>query len=146
MEIVARATVLFAFLFVLTRGVSKRSLADLSPFEMILLIVTGDLIQQGVTQEDMSVTGAVLAISTFGFWVTFLSWITWRWSTGRRIVEGVPIVIVRDGEPIEAALKAERMPVEEVLGAVRQSGLEDLREVQLAVLEVNGKISVIKRR
>ncbi|MEJ7844399.1 MAG: YetF domain-containing protein [Acidimicrobiales bacterium] len=145
MEIVARASVTFLALFLLTRGISKRSLGDLSPFEMILLVTLGDIIQQGITQEDYSVTGSMLAISTFGFWITVLTWITWRSSRGRRIIEGVPLLLVRDGEPIDAALAVERMPLEEVLEAARQNGVEDLADVKLAVLEVNGRISIIKR-
>lgn len=78
MEIVARATVVFFFLFLLTRGLKKRALAEMSPFEMILLVALGDIVQQGVTQEGFSLTGAVLAAGTFGFWVTAMTWGTWR--------------------------------------------------------------------
>jgi uncharacterized membrane protein YcaP (DUF421 family) len=143
MEIVVRATATFAVLFLLTRLISKRSLGDMSPFEMLLLVSLGDIVQQGITQEDMSLTGSLLAISTFGFWITVLTWITWRSDRGRRIVEGVPIVLVRDGRPIDEALAVERLPLDEVLEAARQQGVADLAEVKLAVLEVNGRISII---
>jgi uncharacterized membrane protein YcaP (DUF421 family) len=144
MEIVLRATVTLVVLFVLTRGMSKRSLGDLSPFEMLLLVTIGDIVQQGITQEDMSLTGSILVVSTFGFWITVLTWITWRSDRGRRIIEGVPIVLVRDGVPVDEALAVERMPLDEVLEAARQSGVEDLAKVRLAVLEVNGRISIIQ--
>ena len=144
MEIVARASVIFLVLFLLTRGLSKRALGDMSPFEMILLVTIGDIVQQGVTQEDFSVTGSVLAVSTFGFWIAVFTWITWRSDRGRRIIEGVPIVLVRDGEPIDRALAVEQMPLDAVLEAARQNGVDDLAEIKLAVLEVNGRISIIK--
>ena len=144
MEIVARASITFLFLFLLTRGLSKRSLGDLSPFEMLLLVTLGDIVQQGVTQEDMSVTGSVLAVTTFAFWISVLTWITWRSDRGRRLIEGVPIVLVRDGQPIDAALAVEKMPLDEVLEAARQNGVDDLADVKFAVLEVNGRISIIK--
>lgn len=144
MEIVIRATVTFALLFLLTRGLSKRTLGDMSPFEMILLVTIGDLVQQGVTQEDYSLTGSSLAVATMAFWIMVLTYVTWRWDRGRRIVEGVPIVIVRDGQPVDAALAMERIPMAELLEAARQSGVEDLAGIRLAVLEVNGRISVIK--
>jgi uncharacterized membrane protein YcaP (DUF421 family) len=144
MEIVLRATVTLVVLFVLTRGVSKRSLGDMSPFEMLLLVTMGDIVQQGITQEDMSLTGSVLVIGTFGFWITVLTWITWRSERGRRIIEGVPIVLVRDGVPVDQALAVERMPLDEVLEAARQNGVDDLADVRLAVLEVNGRISIIQ--
>jgi uncharacterized membrane protein YcaP (DUF421 family) len=145
MEIVARATITLLVLFLLTRGLTKRSLSDMSPFEMILLVTIGDVVQQGITQEDMSITGAVLVISTIGFWVTLLGWLTWRFDKARRIVEGVPLVLVRDGTPVDDALAAERMPLAEVMEAARQEGVDDLDDVRLAVLEVNGRISIIPR-
>jgi uncharacterized membrane protein YcaP (DUF421 family) len=144
MEIVLRATVTLVVLFVLTRGLSKRSLGDLSPFEMLLLVTIGDIVQQGITQEDMSLTGSILVVSTFGFWIMVLTWVTWRSARGRRIIEGVPIVLVRDGVPVDEALAVERMPLDEVLEAARQNGVDDLAEVRLAVLEVNGRISIIQ--
>jgi uncharacterized membrane protein YcaP (DUF421 family) len=144
-EIVARTTALLLVLFVLTRVMSKRTLGDLSPFELILLVVLGDIVQQGVTQEDMSVTGAVLAISTFGFWISVLTWITWRFDRARQLIQGVPIVLVRDGRPIDEAFAVERLPIDEVMEAARQNGVEHLDDVQLAVLEANGRISIVKR-
>src|SRR3546814_13994467 len=87
MEIVVRATIIFVFLLILTRGLKRRTLADMAPFEMILLVVVGDIVQQGVTQEDFSLTGAVLAASTFGFWVTVLSYASWRWAPVGRAID-----------------------------------------------------------
>jgi uncharacterized membrane protein YcaP (DUF421 family) len=144
MEIVARASVVFLGLFLLTRGLRKRALGDLAPFEMLLLVVLGDIIQQGVTQEDYSVTGALLAVSTFGFWVTVMTWASWRYGRVRRIVDGVPIVLVHEGHPIESAMRLERMPLEEILEAARQHGIDDLARIRLAVLEPSGKISIIR--
>lgn len=144
MEIVLRASIVFLFVFLLTRGLKKRALAELSPFEMLLLVTLGDIIQQGITQEDQSITGALLAASTFGFWITLLTWVTWRSKRVRSVVEGVPIVLVQDGEPIEAALRLEHMPLDEVLEAARNKGVASLAEIRLAILEVSGKISIIK--
>src|ERR1044071_6657678 len=100
MEIVARASVVFWLVFLLTRGLKRRSLADLAPFEMVLLVVLGDIIQQGVMQQDYSVTGAVLALASFSFWIPLVPFLSWRWSNPRRFLEGVPIVLVADGKPI----------------------------------------------
>jgi uncharacterized membrane protein YcaP (DUF421 family) len=144
MEIVVRATIVFVFLFVLTRGMKRRVLADMAPFEMILLFVFGDIVQQGVTQEDFSLTGAVLAASTFAFWVSVLSYLTWRSRTVANVLDGVPLVIVQDGQPIDRALAVERLPLEEVLEAARQQGIDGLASVRLAVLEPSGRISFIQ--
>lgn len=145
MEIVARASITFLLVFLLTRGLRKRALSDMTPFEMILLVTLGDIIQQGVTQEDYSLTGSALAISTFGFWIMVLTWASWRSERVRKIVEGVPIILVRDGRPVDAALRMEQMPLEEIMEAARQEGVADLAEVRFAILEVSGRISIIKR-
>ena len=144
MEIIARATVIYFFLWLLTRGIKKRALADLAPFEMILLVTLGDIVQQGITQEDFSLTGAILAASTFGFWVTVFTYVSWRSDRARRAIEGVPLVIVRDGEPVQEALRLERLPMAEVLEAARSQGVAELSGVRLAVLEPSGSISIIK--
>lgn len=144
MEIIVRATIIYALLFLLMRGTRKRALADLSPFEMILLVTLGDIVQQGITQEDYSVTGAVLAIGTFGFWVTVMAWLSYRSPRARRAIEGVPLVIVEHGKVVDASLRVEQMPVEEVLEAARQQGIDDLTRVRLGVLETSGRMSFIK--
>lgn len=145
MEIIARATIVFAFLLLLTRGMKRRALADMAPFELLLLVMIGDIVQQGITQEDYSLTGAVLAASTIAFWVTVLSYLSWRSRRLGRIIDGTPTVIVLDGKPIEATLRLERLPIDELLEAARQAGISTLSQVKLGVLEPSGKISFIRR-
>jgi uncharacterized membrane protein YcaP (DUF421 family) len=141
---VIRASVIFFFMFVLTRGMKRRALGDMAPFEMLLLVTIGDFVQQGVTQEDMSVTGAVLAVSTFAFWISVFTYASWKSKRLNTVISGVPLIIVRDGEPIDRALAIEQLPLDEVREAARQEGIEDLADVKLAVLETSGRISFIK--
>jgi uncharacterized membrane protein YcaP (DUF421 family) len=144
MEIILRSTVTFAFLFLLTRGLKRRALADLAPFELILLVTVGDLVQQGVTEEDYSLTGSLLAVSTIAFWVSVLTYVTWRWGRARKLIDGQPLIILRDGEPVDEALALEHLPIEEVREAARQAGIGDLSDVRVAILEPSGKISFLK--
>ena len=144
MEIILRATIIFAFIFLLTRGMKRRSLAELSPFELILAVTLGDIVQQGVTQEDQSITGAMIAASTFAFWVTVLTWASWRSKRLRKVIDGVPVILVMDGVPVEQALRLEQMPIDEVLEAARQNGVDRMDDIRLAILEVSGRISIIK--
>ena len=144
MEIVLRATVVYGVLFLLFRGTRKRALAELSPFEMIMLVTVGDIVQQAVTQEDYSVTGSVLAVGTFGFWITAMTWLSYRSARARRAIEGVPLVIVEEGELVQASLRIEQLPAEEVFEAARQQGIDDLARVRLGVLETSGRMSFIK--
>jgi uncharacterized membrane protein YcaP (DUF421 family) len=143
MDIVLRAAIIFLFVFVLTRVLGRRELNSLEPFDLILLVVTGDLIQQGVTQSDYSITGALLAITTIGLLTLTLSYVSYRVRRLRPVLEGEPIIIVQDGDPVERNLKRQRLTVEEVEAEARQAQIPDLSRVRWAVLETDGKISFI---
>jgi uncharacterized membrane protein YcaP (DUF421 family) len=143
MEIVIRATVVYALMFLLMRGLRRRALAEMTPFEMILLVSFGDIVQQAVTQEDYSITGAALAMGTFAFWISVMTWGSWRFGRVRRALEGVPLVVVEEGKPVDRTLEVEQMPLDEVEEAARQQGIDDLSKVRLGVLEPSGKLSFI---
>jgi uncharacterized membrane protein YcaP (DUF421 family) len=145
MDIVARAVVVFAFLLVLTRIIGRRELSSLQPFDLILLIILGDAVQQGLTQDDYSLTGALLAVGTIAVLQVFVSWIGYRFPGTRSVLEGTPIVVVDDGELIERNLKRERLDPAEIAEQARLQGIAHLSEVRWAVLETNGQISFIKR-
>jgi uncharacterized membrane protein YcaP (DUF421 family) len=145
MDIVIRAAVIFLFVFVLTRALGRRELNSLEPFDLILLVVTGDLIQQGVTQSDYSLTGALLAITTIGLLTVALSFLSFRVRRLRPILEGEPLILVEDGQPIERNLRRERISVEEIQAEARLAQIPDLSTVRWAVLETDGKISFIQR-
>lgn len=144
MDIVIRAALMFVFLFALLRLMGKRELGQMTPFELVVIIVMGDLIQQAVTQVDTSLTGAVLAVSTFAFLGVLLSWITWRFPSTQRVLEGEPRVIVRHGTIDRAALARDRMTVDEVEAEMRMAGIASLSMVAWAILETTGKISFIR--
>ena len=143
MDIVLRAGIAFLFVFFLTRVIGRRELSSMEPFDLILLIVLGDLIQQGITQSDYSVTGLVLAATTMGLLTVFFSYLSFKFPRLRPVLDGEPIVIVHDGEPIWGNLRRERLTVEEVMAEARQQQIESLEKVKWAVLETSGKISFI---
>jgi uncharacterized membrane protein YcaP (DUF421 family) len=143
MDIVIRASAIFIFLFVLLRLMGKRELAELAPFELVMLIVMGDLIQQGVTQNDFSVTGAILAIATFAFWSLTLNWLTFKSKRAEKLIDGEPAIVVHDGAFVEAALDRNRLTRGEVESEMRLAGIAHIDQVAWAVLETNGKISFI---
>ena len=144
MQIVVRAAVMYLFIWFITRSMGKKELSNLSVFEMILLIVTGDLIQQGVMQEDNSMTGAGLAIATLALFVVAFSYSSYRWGRARPALEGVPVIILRDGIPLDHVMTLERLSLDEVKEAARQHGIADLAEVDLGILEADGKFSFLK--
>ena len=145
MDIVLRATAMFAFLYVLIRLLGKRELGQMTPFELVLLIVMGDLIQQGVTHNDFSLTGGLLAICTFAFWALVLSWTTYLFPKAKDLLDGAPRVIVRDGELIAENMRRDRLTRAEILSEMRLAGIGRLSEVAWAILEPQGKISFIAK-
>jgi uncharacterized membrane protein YcaP (DUF421 family) len=145
MDIALRAAVAFAFIFLLTRVVGRRELSSMEPFDLILLIVLGDLIQQGVTQSDYSVTGLFVAAGTMALLTVVVSYMSFRFPRLRPLLEGEPIVIVRDGKPIDANLKRERVTLDEVMAEARRQQIASLDEVKWAVLETGGQISFITK-
>src|ERR1700751_2585234 len=145
MDIVLRAAVAFVFIFVLTRAVGRRELSSLEPFDLILLVTIGDLIQQGVTQNDFSLTGLMLAVGTIAILTVMFSWAGWRFPRLRPVLEGTPVIIVQEGQPVLANLKLERMTVEEILPEARHEQIESLDKIKWAVLETSGKISFIEK-
>jgi uncharacterized membrane protein YcaP (DUF421 family) len=145
MDIVIRAAIIFAFVFLLTRLLGRRELNSLEPFDLILLIVTGDLVQQGVTQNDQSLTGAMLAISTIGLLTVALSYASFRFKRMRPILNGEPIVLVEDGELIEPNLRRQRLTREEIGAEARLEGISSIEDVRWAILETNGQISFVTK-
>ena len=129
MQIVVRAAVMYFFVWFLTRALGKKEMSQLSIFEMILAVTIGDLIQQGVTQEDMSLTGAMLAVGTIGMLILLFSVISHRSPKARGPIEGVPIIVVRDGKPVDRAMGYERLSLDEVKDAARAQGIVDLGQV-----------------
>jgi uncharacterized membrane protein YcaP (DUF421 family) len=145
MEIVVRTVVIFFFVLLLTRAMGKKELSELTAFELILLVTIGDLVQQGVTQEDQSLTGAILAVGTLGLLIVSLSYLSYRWRPVRRIIRGLAVVVVRDGRPLQDAMKIERLTVDDIIESAREQGIDDLGKIRLAVLEPDGKFSFIRR-
>ena len=145
MDIVVRAFFAFLFIFLLTRLIGRRELSTLQPFDLLLLVVVGDLLQQGVTQNDLSFTGLVLAVGMFGLLTLAMSYAGWRFPRVRPLLEPEPLILVEDGKVIEKNLRKERITPEEVAGEARLQQITSLEDVQWALLESGGRISFIPK-
>jgi uncharacterized membrane protein YcaP (DUF421 family) len=141
MDIVYRAAVIYFFLWFVTRIIGKRELGSMSAFELIVLVTMGDLIQQGTTQEDFSVTGAMLAVGTFASLMILFSWLSFRFRRTRAVIEGMPVVVVSHGEMRKDVMSYERVDRDELFEALREQGIDDLAKVRFGVLEPDGKFS-----
>jgi uncharacterized membrane protein YcaP (DUF421 family) len=146
MDVVIRAVVAFVFMVVLLRVVGRRELSSLEPFDLVLLIVMGDLIQQGVTQSDYSFTGLLLSVGTFAALTVALSFLGYRFPRLRPVLEAGPMIIVQDGKLIEKNLRKERIAPEEVAGEARQQQIASIEDIAWGVLEGSGKMSFIPKK
>jgi uncharacterized membrane protein YcaP (DUF421 family) len=146
MDIVLRALVAYLFILFLMRVVGRRELSSMEPSDVILLVVIGDLVQNGVTQNDDSVTGIVLAAGTIGLLATGTAFMTYRSRRIRSVIEGEPVILVQDGRPIDRNLRNERLTMDELMEQARLQQIESLDEVKWAVLETNGSISFIEKQ
>jgi len=146
MDIVLRAAAAYVFIVFLMRVVGKRELSSMEPSDIVLLVVIGDLVQNGITQSDYSVTGVVLAAGTIGLLATGTAFLTYRSKRIRSVVEGEPVILVQDGKTIERNLKNERLTLDELMEQARQQQIESLDKVKWAVLEKSGAISFIENK
>jgi len=145
MDLVVRTAVVFCFIFLLMRIIGRRELSNLEPFDLILLIVLGDSVQQGITQDDYSVTGALIVISVFALLQLFVSYLSFRFPRLRPVLDGQPLVLVENGKPIEKNLRRERLTMEDLMEQARSQQVESLDKVKWAVLETSGEISFIPK-
>jgi uncharacterized membrane protein YcaP (DUF421 family) len=145
MDVVLRAVIIYAVVFAFTRALGRRELSTLQPFDLILLIVIGDLIQSGVTQNDMSVTGVIIVLCTIGSLQVLTSYLGFRFRRVRPILQGEPIVLVENGKLIERNMRRERLTLDDLAEKARLSEIASIGDIRWAVLETNGDISFIKQ-
>jgi len=147
MDAVLRAGLVYSFLFVVMRISGKRTLAQVTPFDFVLLLIIGEATQQGLIGDDFSTTKALLLIVTLVGIDIGVSLVKRLWPRFALAVDGAPLVLIKDGRPIDDRLQRTRLEVGDVLESARSSqGLERLDQIKYAVLERDGSISVIPVR
>jgi uncharacterized membrane protein YcaP (DUF421 family) len=146
MDIAIRAVILYVFVFLLMRIVGRRELSNLQPFDIVLLIIIGDALQQGLTQSDYSLTGAMIAVGTFALLQVGTSYLSFRVRKTRPVLEGYPMVVVQDGKVIEGNLKRERITVDELAEEARAQQIASFDDIEWAVLETSGNLTFIPKK
>lgn len=145
MDIVLRAVAAYVFIIFMLRIIGRRELSSLGPSDLVLLVVMGDLIQNGVTQSDQSVTGVFLAVSTFAMLTVAMSFLTFRSRRAQTLIEGEPLILVEDGKPVAKNMRSERLNLDDVAEEARGQGIESLDEIKWCVLETSGTMSFVKK-
>ncbi len=144
-EFVLRAVVVYVFLFAMLRLTGKRQVGQLAPFDLILLLILSNAVQNSMNAGDNSLVGGLVSATTLILINSFVAYMTYRSSTAERILEGEPLVLVMDGKPVRHVMKDEKITYEELIAALRHNGTFELGDVKLALLETNGSVSVWKR-
>lgn len=143
---VLRACAIYVLVMVLVRVSGKRAVGQFTPFDLVLLILIGNAVQNGINGGDNSLTGAAIMATTLIALNYCVAFVTSRSRRAEKFVEGEPVVLVRNGKLFEGVLRRELVSSEDFREALRMNGVEDVTEVELALLETNGSISVVKKR
>lgn len=144
MESVLRAAAMYAVLLLLFRLTGRRSLRETTPFDLVLLLVIGEATQQALLGEDFSLVNAVIVVVTLLLMDVGMSLLKQRSATAERLLDGVPTILVADGQPIEERLRRARIDLDDILEAARErQGLTELARIRWAVLETDGTITIV---
>lgn len=145
MDTVIRIAIIYVFLLLGLRIVGKRELGQMTPFDFVTLMLIPEIMQQSAVREDFSLINALVAVSTLFCLVFANSLLSYRFKRFRNVTDGEPIVLVHNGRMLTGNLDRERVPPDEVFSEMRKSGIENLQDVSWAIIEPDGKISIVPR-
>lgn len=146
MDMVARGAAIYVVLLIILRISGRRSVAQLTPFDLVLLLIISETTQQALLGEDFSITNAVVVMITLFGLDLLLAWIKRTWPIAAKLIDGRPTLLVDKGLPDDRALQRSRLDMSDVLAAARaEQGLMRTDEIDYAILEADGRISIIPR-
>lgn len=145
MTIVVRIAVIYVFLLVALRLMGKREFSQLSPFELVTLLLIPEILTEALSMGETSITAAFIGVSTLLALVFVTSAVAYRVPWFGELMEGEPVVLVRQGRLVPSAMHRERVSPQEILSEMHKSGLERMEEVRWGILEPDGTISFIPR-
>ena len=144
-EFVLRGLLVYGFLLIMLRLTGKRQVGQLAPFDLVLLLVLSNAVQNSMSAGDNTVAAGFILVATLLAVNGLLSWFTWKSKRAETFLEGRPQILIHSGAVDEAMLASERITHHELMAAVRQAGLTDVADVRVAILETNGRINVIAK-
>lgn len=145
-EHVLRAAAVFLFLFIALRFIGKKHIGEMAPFDLVVLLILSETVQNAMIGDDRSLLGGLVSAATLLSMAQGLNWLSWRSKKLSRLLEGVPKIIARHGRRRDDVMAAERVSISELTEAMRRQGCTNIADVRLAMLENDGKISVITRQ
>lgn len=142
---VLRALVVYVLVMLLMRASGKRAVGQFTPFDMVLLILLGNSVQNGINGGDNSLTGAAIMATTLIAVNYLVALATTRSRVAERLLEGEPVVLARDGRVFDRVLRRELINKRDFHEAMRMNDVDDVDEIALALLETNGHITILKK-
>jgi uncharacterized membrane protein YcaP (DUF421 family) len=144
-ELVLRAAVIYLFMFVAFRFIGKKHTGELAPFDLIVLLIVSETVQNAMIGQDKSLVGGLISAATLFAIAQSMNWLSWHSKRMSRYLEGTPKIIVSHGERLKSVMEREKVTLAELMEALRHNGTANISDVRFAVLENDGRISVIKR-
>ena len=144
LEIALRAVIIYVFVLIGIRLTGKREVGQMTPFDLVLLLLIANTVQNAMTGPDTSVTGGLAAAGALLIANAVVTRLVWRYQKVRKLVEGSPTLLIHDGKILAGNLSKEKVTREELEQALREHGVADISAVSRAVLEVDGSISVLR--
>ena len=141
-ELMLRAIIVYAFVFLLLRLVGKKHVGEMAPFDFVVLLILSESVQNALIADDKSLTGGLVVAATLFAANQLVGYVTWRRKTLARVLEGTPRVLVRNGRVLNNAMSSEQVTHSELIEALREQGCTSLTNVRYAVLENDGKITI----
>ncbi len=145
-EFILRAVVVYVVVLGMVRLTGKRALGQITPFDVLLIVLLGNAVQNALLGQDTSLAGGLLLAATLIAINYAVGWLTTRNLRMERLIEGEPVLIARDGRLLDSVLRRELITYADFDAAMRQQGCRGIEEVELALLEINGHITIVPRR
>lgn len=147
METVIRGAVIYVVLLIIVRLSGRRTLAQMTAFDLVLVLICAETTQQALLADDFSITNAVILIVTLFTLDIGLSYVKEHWQLAEKVLDGVPTILVTEGKADERAIKRSRIDVDDIMHAAREKqGLERLDQIKFAVLEAGGDITIVPKQ
>jgi uncharacterized membrane protein YcaP (DUF421 family) len=145
-ELIVRGVLVYLVLFVLLRFIGKKHVGELSPFDLVVLLIISETVDGSLIGDDHSLTGGLISAATLVVVVQLVGYFTWRFRKLEKVVDGIPQILVRHGQVRDNVLDQEQVTRAELLEAIRREGCSALTNVRFAILETDGSITLAKRR
>jgi len=144
-EHIVRGVAVYVFLFVLLRFVGKKHVGELAPFDLLVLLILSETVQNSLVGDDTSLIGGLISATTLVVLAYGISFLTYHSKLAERIIEGKPRILVRHGRRLATEMAKQRISTSELTEALRQQGCGNICRVRAAILENDGRITVIKK-